>query len=117
MNDLDYLFVFSDKIMFWILQLILISLVVISTFKSSVSRGGVSVSIDRGKESIAIFYGTYISMSGLLVAICLSVEFIKDYRIIWVIIDILIVAYICIINPWSRNKFIGLSMKIKKLES
>jgi type III secretory pathway component EscS len=91
--------------------------VVISIFKSRVGKGAVSVSIDRGKESVAIFYGAYISISGLLAAICLSVEFIKDYRIIWVIIDILIAAYICIVSPWFRNKLIGFSMKIKKLES
>ena len=103
--------------MFWLLQFTLISLVVFSIFKSSVSKGAVSASIERGKESIAIFYGVYISMSGLLVAICLSVEFIKDYRIIWVIIDVLIAAYICILNPWSRNKLIGLSRQIKKIES
>ena len=66
MNDLDYLFVFSDKTMFWMLQLTLMSLVVISIFKSRVGKGAVSVSIDRGKESVAIFYGAYISISGLL---------------------------------------------------
>ena len=115
----DYLAcLLSDKMMFWILQLSLISLVIVSIFKkSNINRGSVSISIDRGEGSMAIFYGAYITISGLLVSICLSVEFIKDYQIIWIVIDVSIAAYICIFNTWSRNKLIGISMKIKKLES
>ena len=52
---------------------------------------------------MAIFYGAYITISGLLVSICLSVEFIKDYQIIWIVIDVSIAAYICL-DSYNKRK-------------
>ena len=81
------------------------------TLRIGATQGGI-----RGDESTTMFYGTYLAVNGLLIALCLSVDVIDKYKIFWVIIDTMIPAYLCILNPWSRNMLITWSQHIKKIE-
>lgn len=65
---------------------------------------------------MAIFYGAYIAVSGLLVSLCESVEIAKTHRVFFVLLDSFVVAYICIINTWFRNKLIGWTNFLSKIE-
>ena len=112
----------SDNVMFWGIQLFIFIVFVISFFVSiweqiKENRTGVCVSIERGKESMAIFYGSYAALSGILVGLCLSVDVAKGYRVLCVLGDTVIITYLCLLNPWSRNKILKWVHYLKKLEA
>ena len=112
----------SDSVMFALLQATLIIAFIVAfsnkiLAKRRSGKGGATLSVKRGKDSMTKFYGTYLALNGLLVAVCLSIELTKGYKIFWVIIDTLIPAYICIFNPWSRNKLLGWSTYLSKIEA
>lgn len=49
------------------------------------------------------FYGMYAAASGLLIAISLSVDVAKNYRVVWTLFDTVLLAYVCLYNSWFRN--------------
>jgi hypothetical protein len=65
---------------------------------------------------MAIYYGAYAAISGLLVAICLTVDIAKDHRVLWAIGDTLVVSYLCLFNPWFRNKLNEFAQFLTKVE-
>lgn len=76
----------------------------------------IGIQVKRGNESMGHFFGFYVAISGLLIAICLQVDFAKDHRIFWSLFDTALVAYLCLLNTWFRNKLIGWTMKLAKIE-
>jgi hypothetical protein len=115
----DFLFkIASDSVLFWVLQFSIIFLFLVALIKNIVrkSRGRNSVEPIRGPKSMATFYGSYAALNGLLVGLCLSVEIASNYRVFWVIVDTIIPIYVCLFNPWSRNKLIGFANRLRKLE-
>lgn len=113
--------ILSDYVLFWVIQICIfiaffISIGLYIKEKNSKGRGDVSVSVKRGDKSMAIFYGSYAFLNGLLVALCLSVEVIRSYRVFWVIIDTILPAYICLFNPWARNKIISWVHVLRNIE-
>ena len=110
---------FSDAVVFWVLQAGLVLFALFALLRNAVrkaERGGATVQITRGDPSMKYFYGTYAAVSGLLVGICLSVDVVKDYRVVWVVIDIAVVAYVCLLNAWFRNHLLGFANYLSKLE-
>ncbi len=79
-------------------------------------RGGTTMQITRGDASMKYFYGAYAAVSGLLVAICLSVDVAKDHRVLWVVVDAAAVAYVSLFNVWFRNHLLGFANYLSKLE-
>lgn len=71
------------------------------------STGGVKVSIIRGEHSMAKFYGAYGVISGVLVALALTVKCAEDYRMLTVFFNIFVSAYLCLVNGWFRNKLLS----------
>jgi hypothetical protein len=113
--------VFSDAFLFWVLQggLVLFALYAFSKNwiqAREAGRGGLTMQPIRGDTSMKLFYGTYAAISGLLVAICLSVDAAKDHRVVWVLVDTFAVAYVCLLNGWSRNHLVGFANYLAKLE-
>ena len=108
----------SDKYMFPLIQALLVILTVIALIKASPQQGA-TLSVERGPQSMALFYGFYAAASGLLVAICLSIDdkIAKDYRIFWTLLDVLIILYLCLYNPWFRNKLLGWAYYLTKIET
>lgn len=111
----------SDKVMFSLLQFALVCAFFISLVNNYMAqwragKGGVPLSVKRGSGSMSKFYGAYIVINGLLVAICLSVDTTERYRIFWVLFDTLIPAYLCILNSWSRNKLLSWSHVVSEIE-
>ena len=80
-------------------------------------KGGASLTVTRGNESMGRFFGFYAAISGLLVAICLSSDFAKDHRVFWSILDVMLVAYVCLFNIWFRNKLLGWVEHLTKIET
>lgn len=112
----------SDECLFYFLQISLVLTFLIALANESIAqyksgKGSVTLSVERGDESMAKFYGAYIAINSLLVAICLSVDVIQNYKIFWVFFDTVIPAYLCIFNPWSRNKLLSWSHMLTKLEA
>jgi hypothetical protein len=79
--------------------------------------GGGTMTVTRSDTSTKLFYAIYAAISGLLVAICLSVEAAKDHRIIWILVDTMGVAYVCLFNIWFRNYLVGLATYLTTVEN
>ncbi|OGP63354.1 MAG: hypothetical protein A2170_02730 [Deltaproteobacteria bacterium RBG_13_53_10] len=119
MQKMSYLL--SDTILFPALQVALVMLVLFAALRNwlqarKAGRGGVTLAVTRGDVSMGRFYGMYAATSGLLVAICLSVDAAKNHRVLWVAIDTTLVAYVCLLNPWFRNLLLGWSARLSKIE-
>ena len=104
--------------MFPLLQTFLVVLTVFAFIKAMPQQGA-TLSVERGAQSMALFYGFYAAASGLLVAICLSTDdkIVKDYRIFWSFLDVLIILYLCLYNTWFRNKLLGWAYYLTKIET
>ena len=112
----------SDAYLFPALQIALVSFFIFSLLMSFIGamragKGGVSLTVTRGNESMGRFFGFYAAISGLLVAICLSSDFAKDHRVFWSILDAALVAYVCLYNIWFRNKLLGWVAHLTKIET
>jgi hypothetical protein len=112
----------SDTYLFPALQIVLVTFFFLSLLMSFIGaikagRGGVSLAVTRGNESMGRFFGFYAAISGLLVAICLSSDFAKDHRVFWTVLDTTLVAYVCLFNIWFRNKLLGWVDHLTKIET
>jgi type III secretory pathway component EscS len=111
----------SDAILFPLIQKALVLFALFAFLFNSwktrkISNEGFSAKITRGDQSMKLFYGMYAAISGLLIAICLSVDMARNYRILWVVVDTGIVAYLCLFNPWFRNLIIKWANQLSKIE-
>ena len=111
----------SDAILFPLLQAALVLFVLFAILRNwrqerRAGRGGATLSVTRGESSMARFYGMYAAVSGLLVAWCLSVKVAKDHRVLLVTLDNVLVAYVCLLNPWFRNVLLGWARWLTKIE-
>jgi hypothetical protein len=113
--------VLSDGVLFPALQVGLAAFALYAAIRNwlqlrSAGRGGVALEVKRGETSMGRFYAVYAAVSGLLVAICLSVDAAESHRILWVIADTLLVAYVCLLNPWFRNTLLGCVARLARFE-
>ncbi len=111
----------SDTNLFPLLQAALITFVLFAVMRNwlqtrRAGRGGASLIVTRGEASMSRFYATYAAISGLLIVIDLSVDIVRNHRIFWVILDTVLVAYVCLLNPWFRNILLGWAERLKKIE-
>jgi hypothetical protein len=112
---------FSDAVLFWVLQAGLILFALYAALRDWIGvrkagRGPLQMQITRSDTSMKLFYGTYAAISGLLVAVCLSVDAAKDHRVLWLVLDISAAAYVCLFNAWFRNYLVGFVTYLTKLE-
>ena len=123
----------SDAVLFAVLQLGLVLLVfIVAVFdicrvrkvkkaKRAIKLGHGAIAIQdakviRGPESLKLFYGTYAVLNGLLVAICISIDVTLNYRVFFIIVDSVLIAYLCLVNTWFRVSIINLKDKLSKTE-
>src|SRR5439155_23099531 len=112
---------FSDAVLFWVLPAGLVLFALYAALRDWIAvrkagRGALNMLITRSDASMKLFYGTYVAISGVLVAICLSVETAKDHRVLCVLVDIFAVAYVCLLNAWFRNYLVSFAAYLTKLE-
>jgi hypothetical protein len=112
----------SDAVLFFALQLGLLAFAVFAAgldawHKWRAGQGNVTLSVTRGDKSMAYFYGAYGALSGVLVALSLSADVAKDYRVLWTLWDLVLVAYVCLLNSWFRNKLAGWVDALQKRET
>ncbi len=113
---------FSDDYLFPLLQSALVLLLLVALLMEFLAQaragfGDATLTVTRGEKSMAIFYGLYAATSGLLVALCLSVEWAKDHRVFWGLLDTFITSYLCLMNPWLRNKLLAFSGWLTRVEA
>lgn len=111
----------SDEFLFPLMQVALIVFVLFAVLRNwlistRAGRGGASLVVTRGEASMSRFYATYAAASGLLIAIDLTVDVASTHRVLWVVLDTALVAYVCLLNPWFRNILLGWSERLKKIE-
>jgi hypothetical protein len=111
----------SDAVLFPALQAALVLFVLFAAFRNyfqarKAGHGGVSLQVIRVDASMGRFYGTYAAISGLLIAICFSVDAAKNHRVLWVVVDTALVAYVCLFSAWFRNLLLQWAEQLTKIE-
>lgn len=111
----------SDEVLFPLAQVFLIAFVLLAASISwwhgmRAGRGSVALQVTRSPASMALFYGAYAAITGLFVALSLSVEIATHHRVFWAVVDTILVAYVCLCNAWFRNKLVGWSTALTQLE-
>ena len=111
----------SDEFLFPVVQTLLIAFVLVAIDISwwhayRARRGGTSLEVTRSRESLALFYGAYVAITGLFVALSLSVNIADEHRVLWAVLDTALVAYVCLLNAWFRNKLVGWFVHLATLE-
>ena len=111
----------SDRILFWILEGMVVGFVLLAAAKDwkarrNAGRGGATLSVKRSAASGGKFYGAYGAATAVLVAIALQVEVAKDHRVVLVLLNVGVVAYLCLLNSWFRNKLVGWTTRLSELE-
>src|SRR5437762_11230108 len=98
---------FSDSFLFWVLQAGLALFATFALFQNwkRGHRGGPTVQIKRGAESMQYF----LVICGLIIAIpvairaSVDVHLVRGHRVLWILFDSLMVGYVCLGNAWFRN--------------
>lgn len=116
LNEISYWA--SDAVLFPALQLALVLLVIYSMARSRwmISGGGLSAQVTRSPASMAVFYGAYAALSGVATALCLQLDMVANYRVLFVVLDLVLIAYLCLGSNWFRNKLIGWANSLTELE-
>jgi type III secretory pathway component EscS len=112
----------SDSCLFPLLQSVLFVVLLLALLMEFIAQtragfGEAGATVTRGDKSMAIFYAIYAAVSGVLVALCLSVDWAKDHRVFWVLLDTFITSYLCLMNPWFRNNLLAFAVFLTKVES
>jgi hypothetical protein len=112
----------SDAVLFAVLQVGLVVFVLSAVLRNWIAErragpGEPTLRVTRSERSMSRFYATYAAINGLLVAICLSVDVAANHRVVWVLLDTALVAYVCLINPWFRNLLVEWSIRLPKIEA
>jgi len=111
----------SDAILFVVLQVGLVFFAVFSAFRSwwvfgRRKNSGVSLKVKRGPQSMGYFYGTYLALTSIFVALSLHVELASSHRVFFVLLDTISIFYLCFLNHWFRNELINWTKRLSELE-
>lgn len=119
MFDQDLLTVYtSDHYLFAGLQALLALFFLFAVARDflyrKMRRSGMVSAITRGDVSMAKFYGAYAVLTGVFVSLSLTVDLAAQHRTFFTVFDVLVIAYLCLLNAWFRNRLIGWVGKLSK---
>jgi hypothetical protein len=111
----------SDSNLFPLIQVGLCLFTLFAAIKDYVGKiragsGGVTLQVTRGEASMNRFYALYAALNGILIGIILTVDVIKGHRIFWFLFDTSLLAYLCFLNIWLRNRIITWANNLSKVE-
>lgn len=111
----------SDEILFPLLQLGVAAFAAYAWYRARPLRqqrgnGGVKAEITRGPSTMLKFYAAYGSITGVLIAIVSASDVANQHRVLWILVDVVLVAYVCLVNAWFRNALLGWASALTKLE-
>lgn len=111
----------ADAILFPALQGSLVLFAVLCALVSWWAYGrrkktGFSAVVKRGPASMAYFYGAYLALTSIFVALSLQAELARNHRVFFVLLDTILIAYVCLFNAWFRNKLIAWINRVAEIE-
>jgi len=91
---------------------------IVGRFKKWRKKGSIAtMSVERGEKSMGMLYGSFAFFSGVFLSLTFSVETAISHRALLSLLDIILVAYLCLQNGWARNKLLGIACNLSKVES
>jgi len=111
----------SDDLAFFGLQLAIAAFTLIAFAteqrrRSRAGENGATYQVIRSPASMGVFYGSYATATGLMAAICLSVDPAAGHRVFFTMLNTAQIAYVCLINGWFRNLLVNWSIKLAGIE-
>lgn len=99
-------YLIGDSVIFIALQIGLIVLFLYAIWGDQ-KRKKRNIKIKRGEKSWDHFYMAYGFLSVVVTQIISISEFGKGYKIIFTVVDLLVLLYLSFFNSWFRNKIMG----------
>lgn len=110
----------SDPWLFPAIQLLLVAFVAVAfvlDWRLRRSMGpGLSLKVIRYEGSMAKFYAAYGVLTGVFVTIAVAADCAQRHRTFFVLLDVVLISYLCLFNSWFRNKLIGWTNALAELE-
>lgn len=107
-------YLFSDNYVFPAFEIFLV-LVFIYAFLADRLKRGNGIAVKRGAKGRSIIVKiSSVIISFFVFQIVDSTETLKEYRIILILVNLFIVAYLCFFNDWFRNKLIGIYIRFEE---
>ena len=110
----------SDQWFFPAIQLLLVAVVAVAFLMDWGLRRsmghGISIKVIRSEGSMAKFYAIYGVLTGVFVTIAVAADYAHRHRTFFVLLDVGLVAYLCLFNSWFRSKLIGWTKALAELE-
>ena len=115
----------NDRYLFFVVQGIYVSLALFAVYrdvrewwqkKHKTGRVRVSLRIKRGEKSMSMLHSAYVAIVFLIVLITLNVKVLENHRVIFVAINVGILAYLCFYNSWFRKKLLEWIAKSGSIE-
>lgn len=110
----------SDPWFFPAIQVLLVAFVALALvldwrLRRSIG-GGLSLKVIRSEGSMAKFYAAYGALTGVFITIAVAADYAQRHRTFFVLLDVILVAYLCLFNSWFRNKLIGWTNALAEFE-
>lgn len=102
----------QDKIIFWAIQALIVSLSLLGVLNEILNKRS-GRAVKRGEKGNTVFYIFYGIISVILLQIVSITKEAEGYKVFFIILDLLLVLYLCFFNSWSRNKIIGIYGKFE----
>jgi hypothetical protein len=58
----------------------------------------------------------YAAITGVLVGLSLTVDVARNHRVLWVVLDAVLAAYVCLWNVWARGMLLRWADQLTTLE-
>lgn len=107
-------FLLSDKVIFPFFELTLFIVFIYAWLVDNVlpNRRG---AVQRGKEGRGIIVKVASAIiSALVLEVINNTDVWKEYKVIVILTNLAILAYLCFFNSWFRNELVGLYIKFEK---
>ena len=113
---LDFL---KDDYLFWVLEAAYVLFAFYCIFKDYREKKaeGTRLRGSRGNESMQKMHGTYLALAFLVVLITLNARPVQDFKVLFLVINVPTLAYLCYFNAWFRNWLLDLINKSANIES
>jgi len=114
-----FLALFSDQVVFPLLQLYLVFVFVYAFAKESRwfrKKSNLSLAVKRGEKSWDYFHVAYGIALLILVEVVGSTEALTGHKTLISVVDIVILTYLAFFNSWFRNKIMGFIVASQKKE-
>lgn len=110
---------FGDSVIFSLLQILILLLFAYAFVKDKgwlKKKGSIDAVVKRGEQSWSYFPIAFGILSVVIIEVIGITDTLGNYQAILIIINLLILLYLCFFSGWFRNKLVGFFSRSRQME-